>query len=512
MKRREFVSLAGATVALSPAFAASRESKPVQSKLALAEDELLAYDAVGLAERVRSAELSAKELIEATAQRIDRLDDKINAMTTLSMQRASTKAEKVSTESAFAGVPTVIKDLADVAGIRRTSGSRMQLTNVPKQSSDYIKALESAGLNIVGMSNTPELASIVITDNDAFGPTRNPWGLEFTSGGSSGGSAAAVAAGYVPIAHGTDGAGSIRIPSSCCGLLGMKASRYRMACGEVDGVHQFLRTHQSISRSVRDSAALFAATENRGSDNPYPQVGLVKGPGKKRLKIGFTTASCFDQEPVSTVKVALEHTAKLCAGLGHEVVELNNPLEGEPLFQALESVGMAKMPSLLTMVEALSGRSAEDSGLLTTLLVQTGRYAQQLPADSYEKGMAYLRLMSRQLTTFFSGIDVWLTPTLRVEPPMLNQFSENINFADMQQVQNYDLMAYTAFANAFGGPAMSVPLGWSSETGLPIGSHFSAAPGADKILYELAFELEQAYPWAARWAPHSARYNTLKGR
>ena len=281
-----------------------------------------------------------------------------------------------------------------------------------------------------------------------------------------------------------------------------------MACGESDGVHQFLRTHQSISRTVRDSAALFAATENRARDNPYPRVGLVQGPGKKRLKIAFTSANCFGQEPVATVRSALADTAKLCADLGHEVVEVSNPLDGDALFQAIESVGMAKMPSLLAMAESLTGRPAEESGLLTSLLVQTGRYAQQLPADSYDKGMAYLLKMTLQLTDFFSSIDVWLTPTLRVEPPLVSQFSPDSNFSDMQRAQNHDLMTYTAFVNALGGPAMSVPLGWSTVTGLPIGSHFSAVPGADKLLYELAFELEEALPWRNRWAPYSAKYET----
>ncbi len=507
MNRREFVGLAG-VAALSPMLSARGNGNPKLSKTALADDELLAFDAIGLSEKVRSGELSAIELVEATARRIERVDGKVNAMTTLSLERALAQAKHVSTNSVFAGVPTVIKDLADVAGIRRTNGSRMQLTHVPEKSSDYVKALEAAGLNIIGMSNTPEFASIVITDNDVFGPTRNPWGLDFTVGGSSGGSAAAVAAGYVPIAHGTDGAGSIRIPSSCCGLFGMKPSRYRVACGEADGVHQFLRTHQSISRTVRDSAALFSATENRGGDNPYPHVGLVQGPGKKRLRIAVTSTSCFGEEPVPTVKAALAHTAKLCANLGHEVLEVRNPLNGELLFQAMESVGMAKMPALLATAESLTGRRAEDSGLLTSLLVETGRYAEQFPANSYDRGMNYLRDMSLQLTDFFSGIDVWLTPTLRVEPPMLSQLSSNTSFEDMQHAQNHDLMAYTAFANAFGGPAMSVPLGWSTETGLPIGSHFCAAPGADKLLYELAFELEEAQSWRDRWAPNSARFES----
>ncbi|MCX2980848.1 amidase [Halieaceae bacterium IMCC14734] len=470
-----------------------------------AGDELLAYDATGLAKLVRAGEVSPQELVMATVARIERLDGQLNAISTLLVDRALQRAGDIPVDSLFAGVPTLLKDLVDMAGVRRTSGSRLHLNHVPKESVSYVRALEEAGLNIIGMTNTPEFASLALTDNHAFGPSRNPWNIAHTPGGSSGGSAVAVAAGYVPIAHGTDGGGSNRIPSSCCGVLGMKASRYRMASGEADGQHFFLRTHQSISRTVRDSAALFAATENRQTSNPYPLEGQIAGPGRRRLKIAFSTTSCFGREPVPTVMEALESSARLCEEMGHEIIPVKNPLQGEAFFEALESVMLASMPALLQQVESLTGRRAEDTGLLTPMLIQTARYAAGLPADAADLGMQYLQRLSEQMKNFYSSYNVWLTPTLPIEPPLEGYISPDSDFMATRGASR-DMLGYTAFANAVGSPAMSVPLAWSSQSGLPIGSHFSAAAGADRTLYELAYELEAARPWRDRWAPYSAKY------
>jgi len=252
---------------------------------------------VGLAQLIRSGEISVREVSEASVARINALDGKINALTTRAFGRALELAEQVSPDTLFAGVPTLLKDLVDMAGVRRTSGSLLYLTNVPKVSVEYVVAMERAGLNVLGMTNTPEFASVALTDNLAFGPTRNPWSLDHNAGGSSGGSAAAVAAGYVPLAHGTDGGGSNRIPASCCGVFGMKASRYRQVSGEPNGAHFFLRTHQCLSRSVRDSATLLSATENPVNQAGYPVVGLVRGAGKRRLRIAVSAENSFGQQP-----------------------------------------------------------------------------------------------------------------------------------------------------------------------------------------------------------------------
>ena len=349
ISRRALLALAGGTmagigsVALTGA-AAAAGSNGGHAATPDAGDNLLDYDAVGLAELVRTGEVTPRALVQAAARRITALDGGLNAMTTLTTERALDLAARIPADSVFVGVPTALKDLVDLGGVRRTNGSLMSLANVPKESVNYVKAMEKAGLNILGMTNTPEFASLALTDNLAFGATRNPWSLEHSVGGSSGGSATAVAAGYVPLAHGTDGGGSNRIPASCCGVLGMKASRYRQVSGEPDGGQLLLRTHQCLSRTVRDSAALLAATENQQNQAGYPPVGLVTGPGKRRLRIAYSANNCFGEAPEAGVGEVLDRTAKLCRSLGHEVEAVTNPLDGEELFDALESIMLVGMP------------------------------------------------------------------------------------------------------------------------------------------------------------------------
>lgn len=511
ISRRALLALAGGTVAgigsgalygsaLSVGATAAASPSP-----GIAPDSLFKLDGIALAQRVRDGEVSPRQLVEIAAQRIAALDGDLNAMTTLTNNRALDLAEKIPPRSTFAGVPTVVKDLVDVGGVRRTNGSLMSLTHVPQASVDYIKAMEQSGLNIVGMTNTPEFASLALTDNAAFGPTRNPWNLDHTAGGSSGGSAAAVAAGYVPLAHGTDGGGSNRIPASCCGVLGMKASRYRQVSGESDGGHEFLRTHQCLSRTVRDSAALLAATEDKQNQAGYAPVGRVEGPGKKRLRIAISFENVFGQPAQESVREALDKTAALCQSLGHTVVQVKNPASDEAFFDALEGIMLAKMPGLLALVESLTGRPAEHSGLLTRGTVAMGRYGATLPAGALDRGLAYFANLGRVFAQFYGTYDLWLTPVMPMETPRIGYISHDMP-TDLLLQRNRGVLSYTAVANTVGSPAMSVPLFHSPVSGLPIGSMFMAAPGADKTLYELAYELEAAQPWADRWAPHSARY------
>jgi amidase len=509
ISRRALLGLAGGTlmgigsVALNGAAATTGANRP-RAAATGAGDPLLKYDAVDLAELVRAGEVTPLALVKAAARRITALDGDLNAMTTLTTERAFELAEKITADSVFAGVPTVLKDLVDLGGVRRTNGSLMNLASVPDESVDYVKAMEAAGLNILGMTNTPEFASLALTDNAAFGVTRNPWNLQYSAGGSSGGSGAAVAAGYVPIAHGTDGGGSNRIPASCCGVLGMKASRYRQVSGEAGGGHQFLRTHQCLSRTVRDSAALLAATEDRNNKAGYKPVGLVSGPGRKRLRIAVSSKNAFGQAPDAGVQKVLENTAALCQSLGHTVVETANPVDGMAMFQALEGVMLANTPGLLDTVESLTGRKAE-AGLLTLSMVAIGRHGASLPSGAREKGLAYFRQLTSEFARFHGSYEVWLTPTIPMETPLVGYINHDMP-VELLLERNRAVLSYTAVANGVGAPAMSVPLFHSTESGLPVGSMFMAAPGADRTLYELAFELEAAMPWVQRWAPHSAMY------
>jgi amidase len=503
ISRRKLLSFAAGTAALGPSMVKAALS------VSLSRD-LLGYDALGLAQLIRDRQVSPREVLQAAIARIESMDSTLNAMTTLTFDRALEKSARIPRDSVFAGVPTLFKDLVDVGGVRRTSGSKLFLANVPKASVEYVKAVEASGLNMLGMTNTPELASLALTDNPAFGPTLNPWNLEYSAGGSSGGSAAAVAAGYVPLAHGTDGGGSNRIPASCCGVLGMKASRYRMVSGEPDGGHLFLRTHQCLSRSVRDSAALLAATENRQNQAGYAPVGLVTAPGKRRLRIAYSVKNCFGELPDAAVHEVLDRTATLCARLGHEVEEVANPLDGEALFTAVEAIMLVGMPGLLGTVEALTGRPAEEAGLLSPATVAMGRYGARYSREDYDRSIAYCERLALQFGDFFSGQDIWLTPVMPMETPGNGWVGPN-STGDELVVRNRRMLAYTAVANAIGAPAMSVPLFHSPASGLPVGSHFMAAPGADRTLYELAYELEEAQPWAGRWAPISAKHAPQTG-
>lgn len=467
--------------------------------------ELLDYDALGLAQLIKKREISAKELCDVTLYRIEKLDGKINAMTRVLSERALNRALLIAKSSLFGGVPTLLKDMIDLAGVPRTNGSKFQLTPTAQKSPDYVKALEAAGLNIVGMTNVPEFASLPTTDNHAFGPCLNPWDLTRTAGASSGGAAAAVAAGYVQIAHGTDGGGSNRLPASCCGLLGMKASRYRMASGELDGSHDLFRTHQSISRSVRDSAALAAVTENLGPDNRYPPMGWVSGPEKRRLTIAASCKNVYGSEPSAAVKAAWEDAVTLCTELGHRIVEVDNSVVGESFFSAYEAISFNAMPQLLAAVEHHTGIPAEESGLLTPMVVSIGRAAAQLPKDAYVKGLSYIKTLQAKFDAFYQRYDLWLTPVSIMEAPKIDLFSPNQAYQNMRR-RLFEYAGYTPIANMIGAPAMSVPLYWTPDTNLPIGTHFMAKPGNDKLLYQLAYELEAARPWNNRWAPHSAKF------
>lgn len=468
--------------------------------------ELIDYDALGLAELIRSGQLSASELMSVTLQRIGMLDGQLNGVATLAQDRAIERAKDSRPEALFAGVPTFLKDVVDLAGEASTNGSRLLANNLPQQSSAYVKSMEANGLTIIGMTNSPEFASMVTTDNQLFGETRNPWDLRLSSGGSSGGSAAVVAAGYAPLAHGTDGGGSNRIPASYCGVLGMKPSRYHLLCGEVDGIDQFLRTHQTISRSVRDSAALFAATRNPFS--PYTDLHEVTGPSKRRLRIGVSSISMLGNQPSVEIETALEDAVKLCTQLGHEVVPIDNPFDGRGFFDAYSKVMLKKLPDIVLKVEEMTGVAAEKSGLLTPLTISMARQAMAYDAEAHIQGEAYFRHLNIGINQLFNQVDVWLTPVTPNMAPERGEIACTKNFTEVY-LSTCETMAYTAIANATGSPAMSVPLYWEPIIDMPIGTHFMAAPGTDNMLYELAYELELARPWGHRWAPVSAKFVDL---
>lgn len=461
-----------------------------------AQDSFVNLDATALADLVQRKEVTPLELAEAVIARIEAFDLTLNAVTVKLDERARSTAQGPLPDGPFKGVPFLIKDLRDYAGARSTNGSRFFTSNIAVSSAPPVQAYEKAGLVMVGKTNTPEFGLLATTEPLLFGPTHNPWSLSRSPGGSSGGAAAAVAAGLVPMAHATDGGGSIRIPASCCGVFGMKPSRGRMpSSGEP--ASDFLSIDHCISRSVRDSARLFAATEV--SAPGLERVGFVSGPDKDRLMMAFSTQNIYGEEVDSEVKAAIEETAKLCAQLGHEVVEDRPVFDGAAFVDHFMTLWTSGANSIVAMVKA-SG--VDPQTVLEPWTLGLAAEFEGKPQGSVEAALSYFGQLEQVFAKFYGDYNVYLTPVLRTPPIAIGVQGPIVAYAELRK-RVLDYVSYTPVHNAAGTPAMSVPLSWSSAE-LPIGSQFSAARGRDKMLFALAYELEAAKPWANRWPPVSA--------
>ena len=466
--------------------------------------EYVDYDGLGLAALVRSGQVSATEVLEAAIARIERLNPAFNAVITKVYDEARGEAQALDRTASFAGVPFLLKDLGGAqAGVPLSAGSRFFAHAPAPADAEIVKRHKRAGLMILGRTNTPEFGLSATTEPVAFGPTRNPWDPTRTAGGSSGGSAAAVAARMVPLAHASDGGGSIRIPASCCGLFGMKTTRNRntLAPYAGEGMAGFSVEHV-VSRSVRDSAAALDATAGPAPGDPYfappparPFLDELETP-PGRLRIALCT-SAFNGAPVHPDCVAAaEQAARLCERLGHTVEEAAPAYDVEGLdvgFNRVFSVGAAA--NIQLRARAL-GRELDPARFerVTWAMVEEGR---QVGAAEYVMTLNRLHGISREIALFFRTYDVLLTPTLG-EPPlalgMLDMMSEDLA-AYTERLWRFTPFTYPF--NVTGQPAMSVPLSWN-DTGLPIGVHFVGRYGDEGTLFRLAAQLEEAQPWADR--------------
>lgn len=491
------------------------------------------YDAVGLAGLVAVGEVSPTELLEETLTRIDRVNPAINAVVHRDDERARAAAASPR-PGPFSGVPFLIKDLAIEEGVPVTYGSVFLRDFVAEGSSEMVRRMLSSGLVSAGRTNTPEFGLVPTTEPLLHGPTRNPWNVDRSSGGSSGGAAAAVAAGIVPLAHASDGGGSIRIPASACGVFGLKPSRGRMPRIPASTA-DYLATGLCVSRTVRDTAAFLDATHGAPPGDPYRlappedsylgQVGADPG----TLRIAFT-ASGLDGAPLHPeVMQAVRDTALRCEALGHEVVEVNPRLDAEAIEEAFLDLWAALAESgfrlildtaeqrppvrlirralgdwrAMKLLSRLQSRGVPHDGFepFTWALVDHSRRK-----TSAELALALTTLQSATyaIADFMADVDVWLTPTLGAPPVRIGEIDQAARWMDLRrQLATY--VPYTPIANFAGLPAMSVPLDWSSE-GLPLGTHFLARIGEEAILLRLAAQLEEAHPWVSRRPPvHAAR-------
>jgi amidase len=489
------------------------------------------YDALGLAELVRSAQVSPTDLLDEALERTAAVNPKINAVIHLMEGRAREAIAAGLPDGPFRGVPFLVKDLMTAfAGEPMRSGSRLFKDFVAPADEELTRRYRAAGLVIFGKTNTPELGVSNVTEPELFGPTRNPWNLERTPSGSSGGSAAAVAARIVPMANANDGGGSIRTPASNCGLVGLKPSRGRNPTGPQlpDVWFGFIGEH-AVTRSVRDSAALLDATcgdypqqlmKLPAPSRPYLEETRV-APGRLRIAFSFDPGLGKSLHPEN--RKALEATTAALHGLGHEIVEVKLPLPPETFVTSYASLIAAEVAATLRMAPALVGREArrEDLQLNTWVLAKLGE-AQS--GGEVAAALGALQTFSRQWLAWSASFDVLLTPTVGVPPLPIGAYTlPRMQRAALKVLTSlpggallsqrdkileafepvFEAAPYTMVANVTGQPSLSLPLHWTGD-GLPMGMLFTAARiGDEASLFRLAAQLEQAMPWADRLAPHA---------
>jgi amidase len=461
--------------------------------------QLSSYDAMALASLIRSKQVTASEVIEDAIRKIESINSTLNAVIYKTYDQARREASEFVGDGPFAGVPFLVKDNASIADIRLTRGSRALRGNIPEKTAPFFAATESAGLIVVGVTNMPEMGLIDGTENVLYGPTHNPWNLEYSPGGSSGGSAACVAAGIVPLAHGTDGGGSLRIPASHCGLFGFKASRGRLLPGSFATPLWPRLVDGCLSRTVRDTARYLSITED--PETKLPKFGFVSGKSPRRLKIAVMYEGMQGQLPHPEVRKAIDAAVELCRELGHAVDEAKAPFDQAMLSGAAERVAAVEVARAMDTIAKATGLTAFEDGFesravgLREEALRRGPFDQQIAA-----ALPTLKAGAAALDQFFQQWDVLLSPVVR-EPGFKTGMRDQTRFTFHElEAALRDYAAYTSLHNICGTTAMSVPLFWDCE-GLPLGCQFAARIGAETRLLELAYELEEARPWASKRPP-----------
>jgi amidase len=461
---------------------------------------------------VRTRQASPRELVDAAIARIEALDPRLNAVVTPLFESARKAAENLP-DGPFRGVPFLLKDLQGYSAGDPHGGGMRALREArwaPDFDSYLVEKFRAAGLVVLGRTNVPELGLSVTTEPLACGPCRNPWNPEHSTGGSSGGSAAAVASGMVPVAHANDGGGSIRIPASECGLVGLKPTRGRVSLGPDRGEDWGGLVHDHVvSRSVRDSAALLDAIAGPMPGDPYAappparpfaeEVGADPG----RLRIGLLPKSPNGAPPCHPeCSAAVEAAGRLLESLGHRVELAHPPAldEHERMLRGFSAVVAAAAARDLLKWGTVLGRTLGEAD------VEPGtwglaRQGFEMTATQYLFAVGDLQLWTRALASWWAdGFDLLVTPTIGAPPPPLGYIGGPADDPEARLDRILGLMPFTPQFNVTGQPAVSLPLAWSGS-GLPIGVHFVAAMNREDLLYRIAAQLEAAQPWAERRPP-----------
>jgi amidase len=465
--------------------------------------DLLFRPVTELAALVRSGELTARELVSASLARIEALDGQLNAFVHVDAEGALAAADAIGPDDPrpFAGVPIAIKDNRPVAGMPVTVGAKLLGDFVAPFDATLVRRLRDAGFVIVGKTALPEYGILPTTESTRNGPTRNPWDLTRTPGGSSGGSAAAVASGMVPLAHANDGGGSIRIPAACCGLVGLKPARGRVSLAPTEG-ESFLVCDHVLTRTTAESAALLdvlAGPEPGDASwapppsEPFAQTAArATGP----LRIGVTMTPPLDTPIDPIAERAVRDAAALLSELGHEVEEIEAPWTTPGLFDLFGAAFGPAVASAIVVAGVIAGRepAEDDMERLSWLLWERSR---TLGSAHYLAAIGQLQAHARTLIAGMSAYDAVLTPSLAQRPVPIGALNGDDADPAATFHRSAEFTPFTAIANVTGQPAVSVPL-FHGEDGLPVGVHLFGRPAQEGPLLALVAALEAARPWADR--------------
>lgn len=483
------------------------------------------YDGIELAGLVQRGEASPEELLEEAISRAERLNPKLNAIVTPLYSEARKQIQSGLPGGPFKGIPFLLKDIgAAMAGVPMRAGSKVYRDYIPQKHDELVNRYQAAGLVIFGRTNMPEMGILPVTEPELYGPAHNPWQLGHTPGGSSGGAAAAVAARIVPIAHGSDGGGSIRIPAACCGLYGLKPTRGRTPVGSEYSERFFgFSIDHVLTRSVRDSAAMLDISHGPESTafhiaptfNGRFLDTLSQAPEK--LRIAFTDEPLLPAARYAEGSAAVEEVAQICADLGHTVERARPSIDAHAFARAFFLHFAATVAAELAHAEAVFQRKLKYSDMerATYLLGLVGR---SIHAGMFITQRRALLEAQRKVAQFFEQWDVLLTPTLGMAPLPHGAMHPKGLEDTMQEVaarlgrpeilrlpglldaavdKAYGFAPYTPVFNVSGNPSANIPLVWNSK-GLPIGTMITGRLGEDARLLRLSAQLEEARPWASR--------------
>lgn len=466
-------------------------------------EEYAAFDAVALAQLVNHGKVAAAELMSLAKKRLEKVNPSINAVIQETDSLALEQIEGLDRTAAVAGVPFLMKDLdAHIKGFPTTNGSQLARQYSPDVNSEIFERFSQLGLITLGKTNTPELGLTVTTESQLHGPCRNPWNLDYTTGGSSGGAAAAVAAGIVPVAHASDGGGSIRVPAYCCGLFGLMPSRARNPVGPTTGEGwSGLVRHHVISQTIRDSAAILNGVQGPELGAPYFGPGnedflqnLEQAP--KQLRVKFYTQAPNGVEVDKEVIAAVELAAKQCEAMGHDVEEAELKINASGFGKAFNVI-MAGNTLKELKVYGEGKTMAEIESMVEPVTWEIAQLGLQFTALDYAEALSRVHGIGREMASYHEQTDILINPVITKTPFELGYMNTKLKDTTTYFQRVQEVAAFTSLCNASGQPSMSVPI-TQSRKGLPIGVQFSAAMGQEALLLRLARQMELANPWRPR--------------